>query len=560
MKYAIKYKNTSISLDSKTFLAKGGEGEVHAKGKVAYKICEPGKMIPEQKIKELSVLSYPNIIKPEDIIVNSKTGDDVGYTMKYAEKTSVFCQLFTKSFRARSGISPDDVIKLVRRMQETISHIHSHDILIVDLNELNFLLSEDFKEVFFIDTNSYQTPSYPATAIMDSIRDRHAKKYDRGTDWFSFGLLAFQAFIGIHPYKGNHPNFKDSKTALDLRMKANITILNPEVIYPKGACQPLSSIPSAYMDWFKVVLEGGKRIPPPSDLVAKIVISTKKATIPGTLFDVEEIFEYDSDIISHYAFGGLDIVLCGNHAFVDRRKYDLNGSVIGMNGMSPTSCLVEPNKVSLTNLADKSRIELAISADSAFVSGGRIYLMSSGNVMEVQFKEVGKKLFAHPKIVATYLPNITKQFGGVLFQSMFDATAVSIFPSEGHHQRLFVKEIYGHQVIDAIYDNRVLGILTADRSGKYHRHILMFREDWGGYTITTTSDLSVPSLNATFLPNGICVLINEDDEVVIFSQNNIGEKTMKDPAITADCRLSHRGSYVLFHRGNKLSSIKVKKP
>ena len=68
----------------------------------------------------------------------------------------------------------------------------------------NFLIDRDMQHVLFIDVDSYQTAGFPATAIMDSIRDRHSSTYSAGTDWFSFAILAFQMFVGVHPYRGKH--------------------------------------------------------------------------------------------------------------------------------------------------------------------------------------------------------------------------------------------------------------------------------------------------------------------------------------------------------------------
>ena len=58
---------------------------------------------------------------------------------------------------------------------------------------------------------------------MDSVRDRHAAGWNEGTDWFSFALVSFQMFVGIHPYKGKHPALK----TLDERMAQNVSVLHP---------------------------------------------------------------------------------------------------------------------------------------------------------------------------------------------------------------------------------------------------------------------------------------------------------------------------------------------
>ena len=250
----------NIRLGKSCFVAQGGEGSVYAKDGVAYKIySDPKKMISESKINELSKLTLKNIIKPLDIITSNRK--PVGYTMKFLRNTFPLCQVFTKSFRTRHNIQQDTILNLVYKLRDLVEHVHSKKILIVDLNEMNFLVGNKFKTPYAIDVDSYQTQSFSATAIMESIRDRHCNgKFTQGSDWFSFAILSFQLFVGIHPYKGKHPTVK----TMDERMKLNISVLNKNVRIPK-ACQDLSVIPDKFMKWFKMVLEDGERIPPPVD-------------------------------------------------------------------------------------------------------------------------------------------------------------------------------------------------------------------------------------------------------------------------------------------------------
>ena len=120
----------------------------------------------------------------------------------------------------------------------------------------------------FIDVDSYQTPGFKATALMDSVRDRHChnNQFTPDTDWFSFGIVSFQMFIGIHPYKGKHPDLAD----MDARMMQNISALNKAVSVPK-VCYAFDVIPQAYLCWYKAVFEQGKRCAPPFDLNAPVL-------------------------------------------------------------------------------------------------------------------------------------------------------------------------------------------------------------------------------------------------------------------------------------------------
>ena len=270
MKIFIKGKG-STTLSKANFLASGGQADIYANGNTAYKIYTDTKfLIPEQKIQELSTLSFNNIIKPQDILLDTNN-KNIGYTMSYIKDTFNLCQLFPRAFRDRNSLDHQTILNLIRHMQETINHCHKNNVLIVDLNELNFLVSKDFKTCYFIDVDSYQTPHYPATAIMDSIRDRQVKhnKFTENSDWFSFAVTSFQLFSGLHPFKGTHSTYK----TLDERMNHNISVLNKDVKVPR-VCYEFSIIPPIYLQWFKAIFEDGKRLPPPTDLVATVIINT----------------------------------------------------------------------------------------------------------------------------------------------------------------------------------------------------------------------------------------------------------------------------------------------
>src|SRR5678815_2698077 len=235
---------------------------------------DPSRCIPQAKIDELSVLVQPNIIRPLDLLIDGRNRP-AGYSMRSIGKAHSLCQLFPRAFRQRNNLIPELTLRLVRQLQTGVSHIHSRGILIVDLNEMNFLVAPDFSELFFIDVDSYQTPSFPATVLMESVRDRHAKTFTTDSDWFSFAVVSFQMFAGIHPFKGTYPplqHLADNSLKLDERMRTNISVLHPGVTVP-AACLPFSVIPPVYLDWYRAVFEAGHRLPPPQTVQAVIAIA-----------------------------------------------------------------------------------------------------------------------------------------------------------------------------------------------------------------------------------------------------------------------------------------------
>ena len=124
----------------------------------------------------LPVADVPEILRPQRVLLDARNRP-VGYTMRRVRNAHVLCQLFNRAFRERLGIAPEAMLALVRQLQEGVRYVHERGILIVDLNEMNFLLDDRQRQILFIDVDSYQTPGFPATALMESVRDRHARAF-----------------------------------------------------------------------------------------------------------------------------------------------------------------------------------------------------------------------------------------------------------------------------------------------------------------------------------------------------------------------------------------------
>jgi len=570
MKVKLKRSGTEVTLDKRFFIAKGGEGEIYAKNGVVYKVCDPGKMIPEQKITDLAVLTDPHIIRPEEVLLDS-AAHPVGYTSKFVDNCYVLCQLFTKAFRLRNNVGPDTVFKLVQQMRDTIKFVHSKGILIVDLNELNFLVDDQFKDVFFIDVNSYQTPNYPATAIMDSIRDRQMKSradINEGTDWFSFGVVSFQMMVGIHPFKGKHPSYTDPKTALDGRMKANLPITNPAVSYPQAACQPLTVVPDPWMQWYKAVFEDGKRVAPPGvGVVATIGVVVPVKLIAGSqIFDMNKFYEYVDPITLYYYNQGVDAAICGNNVFVNRHAYPLYNTAIKNiaftpKGNQPICCWMEGGQVRLHDPIGNKLIPITCNATNIMDYDGRVYVQNGMNILEVIFTEMGPNVLASPHIVGTCMEKNAVFYDGCVIQNLFDAYYVSIFPVTKQCRQFALRELDGYRLVDAKYEGRVLMVVGVDSQGKYDRFVYRFAKDFSGYDVRKITDITFVGLNFTVLDSGVCVSLTEEENVEIFKaeKDGGGPKQYKDPAIKGDMELSHQGTQAIFTRGKEVYTISVRK-
>lgn len=559
MKVFIKGKNKPIELNNGDFLAQGGEGKIYVKGDTVYKVCESGKMIPEGKFTELSVLSDLHIIKPEQILVNDRNVD-VGYSMKYLKDTYTLCQLFTKAFRLRNNIKPETVLDLVRQMQKTIGHVHSHDILLVDGNEFNFLVDDKFKDIYFIDVNSYQTPHYPAMAIMDSIRDRHNTKFNKLTDWFSFGIITFQMFIGIHPYKGKHPKYTD----LDARMQNNVSVFDKAVGYPVAACQPFTVIPDAYLQWFKAIFDKGERVPPPSDLVAVVhvaIVPTVKV-VGGKSLAIDKLREFPHNLMGYYYSSGREVFVTSKNIYVDKRDYNNPHEkiYIGFTKTNqPIAAWIEDGTVKLQDVINGKDIPFTCSGSKIMDFNGRIYVQNGMNIIEIQFTEMGNNILASPHIVANVLEQSTRFFNGVIVQNLFDAYYVSIFPESKRCQQVALRELDGLRVIDAKYEGKILMVVAVDKKGHYNRFTFAFKDDFKTYEVAEKKNVTYTGLNFTVLDNGMCVHIDEDENIEIFNKLS-NAKVVTDDVINNDMLLYHKGAAVMFTKDDAIYSVTMKKP
>ena len=555
-----------ITLSKTDFKAAGGEGTVFVKNGIAYKlygqsdssgkfIFSPKKMISLGKMQELAALTEPDIIKPEQTLLDPR-GTPVGYTMRALPDAITLCQTFTKSFRDRSHLTPDHMLKLVQRLQAGVAHVHEKGLLIVDLNEMNFLVDSTFSSVYFIDVDSYQTPHFPATAIMESIRDRHSTRFSTGTDWFAFGIVSFQMLLGIHPYKGKHDKLK----TLDERMLANISVLHPDVKMP-GACQPLSVVPPVYLEWYKAVFERGERVAPPESLTAVVVLAPVVKRLSGSdNFLIEEFGSYDGQVI---VCVGSNVLTTGSiYAGTHRIGTADAGSVLAVTPTQnhPVPGRIRNGRLVLTDILRKTELPLSVAADEIMATMGRLYLRHGDLLQEVSLTELPTKILAGVEVVGSVLGQATQLFEGLAIQSLLGAAYVGLLPSSGNYYEVRVPELDEYRVIDAKFERGVLVIIGV-KQGIYDRMVLRFDENYRLYDLRRVKDVPLVGVNFTVLDSGVVALLNENEEMELFSKarGNAGVKVVPDRGIGGDCRLFSRGAQTLFSRDASLYKITMQK-
>ena len=554
----IEVNGQTINLSKTDFLSQGGEGSVYVRGNTAYKIYHSqNKMISIAKINELSGLELQRIIKPHHVIYDKNV--PIGYTMRYVENTHPLCKIFTKAFRQRNNLSFESVFKLAKIMQDGVEHIHNKQILVVDLNELNFLISEHFDDVFFIDVDSYQTKSFPATAIMESIRDRHAKKFSELSDWFSWAIVTFQMLIGVHPYKGRH----SSITELEERMLKNISVFNKEVSVPK-ICEPFDLIPEVYRNWYKAIFEDGKRLPPPTSMQAVAFIAPIIKSIIGShLFDIEELFKVNGDIIS-VNYGQNRYIFTANKIICNKGiqlSVPIN-SYLAVTLKDEYFVWSDNGIITVQNRITGNKVEISGSNSNKLMSrDGRVYVQENDTVCEIIIKEtVNNKFMCFINVVANILPQATQMFSSIILQNMLGTWFASIPFASGSCVQVSLKELNGYRIIDAKSEKNVLMVIGFI-NGSYKKFIYCFDCNFDKYDLYIEDNVNNLNVNFTVLDNNICAHLNDKDELELFSgryNQSSQKKIIKDPVLGQDMRLLSQGTSCQFVKGDTLYSIKVK--
>lgn len=550
--------------ENKDFKTQGGEGKIYIKNNVVYKIyIDYTKTIKKEKIKELSVLQHKNIIKPDNIIwTNQKKNKMIGYTMKYIENTEPLCKYFTNSFQNANNITSKNILELVYRLQETIHYIHTNKILIVDGNEFNYLVTNKTQMPYFIDVDSYQTPSFPATAIMPSIRDWHTKGFNELSDWYSFAIIACQLFIGIHPYKGTHPNF--SKKDLESRMKANISIFNKDVSIP-STVRDFNYIPDIFLEWFINLFEKGKRILPPgiAPITLKIIEPKFKSIKKSNNFNIDILYQLKSNIQKVLYNNGTTIIYTNDGIYFDKQEsmipkyYDITFS----DEDTPIGLKVENNKLEAFCSSKKvSRFDLNVNK-LMFIDRIPI-IISYDKISILKFKEYNEII---PVVAMTFniLPNATEVYDNLLITNVLGLYHLIIIHNNNGKLNYIpapIKELKGYKIVEAKRDKNIV-IIIAFKDGKYEQIMIKFNENFNNYSfLILNNDIDSYEINFIVLDNKVCLLINEDNCLNIFTSNwqdnNI--QKIQDDAVKADMQLVNIGKAGLIKNNILYSFNRIK--
>ncbi len=550
----------TITLTDQDFVAEGGEGKIYRQGQTAYKIyTDPNKMIPSAKFQELQVLTHSNIICPQQLLFD-KQQNPVGFSMAQVLNAVGLPRLFTSDFCQQHRITPDLQLKLLGNIRDTIQFIHDQNCLMVDGNEMNYLVSEhDWITPYFIDVDSYQTPHFPATAQMLSIKDYHSTQLSTLTDWFAFAIVACQVLVGIHPYKGKHPDFK--KHDLAARMQANMSIFNSAVTVP-AATRDFAVIPPAWLDWFIQVLEKGQRLAPPSVTGSAVQVPVAApAAISSVHLQISLLAQFAAPIRQYLAYNGAQLVLAGEQAYVGKTAFKLPNadSVLALEPRSGRALAfsVENQQLQVFDIEKQSPLTVNLAAQRVLQHENDVFFVHEDRLMAVKTVLLNQQLHVTAGTQWQIMPHAHQVLDGLIYQNVLGQPWLVIPWKANACMIRAIPELHGYQVVSGRHQRGVV-MLCGHKNGQYDQLIFRFNADYSHYDCQRLENCDLLTNNFVTLDNDMVAHIAQDGELNLLHRHADARKQLQDPQLNTTMQLTHDGMRVLFYTNNTLYQMTMK--
>lgn len=570
-KIRIGASGATLTLTDKNYKASGGEASIYVNGNKAYKLYhEPDtKMLPQKKMQELAVITNAQVVVPQEVIYDAKSGKPLGYTTDFVSDAEPLVKLFTRTFKDDNNITFAMVNELVKQMQLVVMDVHKAKCLISDLNELNVLVkATTFTEPFFIDTDSYCTPSFKATAIMDSIRDRRVSKYDsKGvlhyhpdemSDWFSWAVLTFWLYSNIHPFRGGHDKYKPRDK--QKQMDDGISIFHPGVRTPPSV-NDFKVIPKRHLEWYKdVFLKGNRSVPPLADSSVPLLVPTQVVMIKGTdKITVSEIIAYSDAIVAVHNFMGVYYVVTKKHIYAGKKEIGnvtaKKTLVCNANDGSPIIATLDNDRIVFNELTSDIPVGSVASKDM-FARNGAIYTITNSKMVENSFTAFGNKIIHRCQELENISVSSAKLYEGCIIQDLLGKKYLTLPYKLGSSFSKHIPQLDGYRIVDAKSDKTVTVVL-AEKGGQYDRFVIVFDRKFTQCDVRKTDDVAYDTINFATMDSGLCILLSSPTELELFSTAAQYE-VLTNPPFDATMRLFTTPDGFFFVNGNSIHQIRRK--
>lgn len=559
------------------FIAEGGQGRLYARGDRVYKIyLDPAQLPPPAKLQALRALDHPAIVRPLDLI-EDRAQRPVGFAMRRVQQAVPLARLITTSFRDAHGIEPRRINALVEAMRQTLMYIHRQGCLQVDGNEFNYLVdTRGWQRPYFIDVDSFQAPGFPATAIMPSIRDYHSAEFSEASDWYAFAIVACQLFIGIHPFKGRHPDFAPDDPAfnglanglLEARMRAHVSVFNAAVRCPKSV-RDFGYIPPAYRHWFEAVFERGERSPAPECGAGDApVVALQRSLVPAPAAQQEILLTlhdtYPAPVRRYEVHNGTPMIWAGQRLFVGRREYTVAPDTLGIVLLADRRPLFLRIRAGLVEGLMETPQGVAVQtttleAEQILISHNTVYCLAGERFTELRVHALGAGFWLAPGATRKVMPHARSLFDGLLVQQVLGRTHLVLPYAPGACAVVQVPELDRYRILEARFRAGVVECAVATRRGRQDHLRLRFSSDYRRYDYECRTAVdTIP--NFAVLDGGVLVSLPSDGRLELrrAQPDDSLYRALDDPRISAALRLVNDGGRLSAYDGAQVYRLQMR--
>lgn len=546
-----------ITVRPNDHVATGGEGAVFRVANTVLKIyTDPTKMIADDmpaKVRMLSGLSHLGILSPKGIIMERSP---IGFYMDFVQGTPL-TPYFATAFRSQNGIDYAKTLKIVQGMHEIYSYAHSQKAILVDANELNWIITPDLAPKA-IDVDSWAIGKWPAKVVMPSIRDWHSKSFNELTDWFSWGVVTFQLFTGIHPYKGTLQGF--ARGAMVERMKANASVFSSGIKL-NNAVRDFRTIPESLRIWYKDTFQDGKRSLPPLSFQGSVSIPiTQKVIQSSQKLSHKLVYGNGSDFVAKLFYCGLALSQSGQIVQISSSKVILRGASRDTEAISINNgWLVYSNDffvwINETSL-EVFQVSIANSFSRAIVYKDRMFVVSEKGLSELNLTTFAVPILSI-ETTWTTLPNATKWFDGCGICDVMGATYLILPFGDKACANVRAKELDGLTPVSAYLGDRFFSCISVNKNGDYIKSEFCFDINYRDY-VYWEGRTDLPLLNIASLKKGVCSTIVEDGNLSLFALND-PRKILKidDSSVEVDMHLMNMREEIYYLKSGNVYSLKT---
>ncbi len=548
-----------VTLREADYVASGGEGAIYRTGQTGVKLyTDTAKMARDgvaEKIKLLAGLKHSGIVAPQGPVLDAGK-KPIGFYMPFIAGGEPMSRVFVSDFRARTGFGDADAIALSQSMFEIVQYAHSKKALLVDANELNWLAMINrgsAPTAAVIDVDSWAIGRWPATVIMPSIRDWSAQHFTEATDWFAWGIVAFQIFTGIHPFKGRIEGYKPGD--LVQRMKDGASVFDKRAKLPLSV-RDFACIPGPLLDWFQTTFQVGKRNTPPAPTAkgkpaktAQIMRAVTTATAGALIF--ERLFARAGDPVVRIWANGAALLASGDLVDLATGReigVPMPGDVevvrVGNGWLVASDDGVEIRVEHFAGDGNIFRINVPLALRRIFRAGETLFGVTHQSIVELDLHDLGRPMLTPGRHWVVMERAIT-WLDDVAVQDVL-GNAFVILPHTAGMSIVRTPELDGFAVVSGKACGRFAAFTVLDRRDGTHQRIeITFDKAMRTYQ-AWTGPADGPDLNMAILPRGVAATITTDFELTVFVPTNGNVNKVRDTGVNTAMKLARWGDRIVY--------------